>query len=324
MATTQIIITGIGGYLPANRLGNNDLPASLETSDEWIVERTGISYRHIADKGEYTSDLAAKALRNALDDANLSATDLDGIIIATTTPDLVLPSTAAIVQQKIGASNCMALDLNAVCSGFIYAFVTASQILASSQAKRIAVVGADTMSRILDWQDRSTCVLFGDGGGAVILENKPAPANHQPAGILAWTLRSDGNLCHILETEGGTSHQGQRLLKMQGREVFRHGVEKMCDALVETMEKAGVTSANIDYIIPHQANVRMINAITERLGIEKEKAIITVDKHANTASASIPLALNWAKQQRLLRSGQIIAMPAAGAGFTWGNILLRV
>ncbi len=313
------VISGMGHYLPLRRLSNHDLTHIIDTSHEWIYERTGIIYRHLAAEDEYTSDLATHALEAALQNASYSADSLDAIILVTTTPDLVLPATAALVQSKIGAGQCMAFDLNAVCSGFVYGLAIADSLIKSQQAARIAVVGADTMSRIVDWQDRSTCVLFGDGAGSVILE-----ASEKEEGILGSVMHCDGHLQHILNTQGGIGRKGSYMLSMQGREVFRHGVEKMQSALLETLQQTGVELSSVDLIIPHQANVRMIKALGEKLGIDLKRCVISVDQHANTAAASIPLALSWANSQGLLRRGQLIAMPAAGAGFTWGNVLVRL
>lgn len=327
MHKINTIISGIGGYLPAKCLTNDDMAKLVDTSNEWIVERTGILLRHIAAEDEYTSDLATHALQSALEDAGYQPSALDAIIVATTTPDLVMPSTAAIVQAKVGA-NCMAVDINAVCSGFIYALVMADGLIQSGSARCVAVVGADTMSRVVDWHDRSTCVLFGDGAGAVIVEaiqpGHERAMSSPPPGIIAAHLHCDGRLQGILQTSGGVGRVGSNLLNMQGREVFRYGIEKMQAAITQTLQTANITIADIDYVIPHQANARMIIALAERMGLPQERCVITVDKHANTAAASIPLALHYAKAQGLFQAGQLLSIPAAGAGFTWGNILLRI
>jgi 3-oxoacyl-[acyl-carrier-protein] synthase-3 len=317
-------IAGTGSCLPPRRLTNADLVAELaakgvETSDEWIVERTGIRARHFADAGVYSSDLGAQAARQALDAAGIAASDLDLIIVATSTPDMVFPSTACILQNKIGANGCAAFDVQAVCSGFVYALTVADAMIRTGAARKALIVGAEVFSRILDFSDRTTCVLFGDGAGAVVLE-----ASDQP-GILASDLHADGRhvgiLCVPGHVSGGTV-MGDPLLRMDGQAVFRLAVGVLEDAARATLEKAGKTDADIDWLIPHQANIRIMQSTAKRLKLPLEKLVVTVDQHGNTSAASIPLALDELVRSGRTQPGQLAMLEGVGGGFTWGAVLL--
>ncbi len=313
---SKIIATG--SYLPEKFLTNFDLEKSVETTDSWIVERTGIKKRHIAAENELTSDIATKAAQNALTKAGLSAEEIDMIVLATTTPDLTFPATATTVQAKIGANHAFAFDIQAVCSGFVYAISVADNFIKSGQVKNALVIGADTLSRIVDWTDRNTCVLFGDGAGAVILQ-----ATTENRGIIASNLHSDGSLNSILKTSGGTSNQKTGFIEMSGKEVFKHAVEKMSKSVLSALEQAGLTTKDIDLLVPHQANARILNAVATRLDLEPEKVIMTVENHANTSAASIPLALDFANSQNRIKSGDIIVLEALGGGLTWGSVVVK-
>lgn len=314
--TSRIIATG--SYLPEKFLTNFDLEKTVDTTDSWIVERTGINKRHIAAADELTSDIASKAALKALANANLQAEDIDMIILATTTPDLTFPATATTVQAKIGAKSAFAFDLQAVCCGFVYAIATANNFIKSGQVKNALVIGADTLSRIVDWQDRNTCVLFGDGAGAVVLQ-----ACSDGSGIIATDLHSDGSLNNILKTSGGTSNQKTGFIEMSGKEVFKHAVEKMSKSVLSVLEKAQLSVADIDLLVPHQANARILNAVATRLNLPEEKVVITVQDHANTSAASIPLALDFANSQGRIKKDQIIVLEALGGGLTWGSVILK-
>lgn len=313
-------IRGTGSYLPEKILTNADLSKMVETSDEWIVGRTGIKQRHIAHESELTSDLAKNASIKALENANMQASELDLIIVATTTPDLTFPSTAAILQAKLGAKNAFAFDVQAVCSGFVYAFNIADNYIKSSQVKNALVIGAETLSRIVDWSDRNTCVLFGDGAGAVILEAN----TKKNRGTISATLRSDGSLCDILKTSGGTSFNKKAgFIEMAGKEVFKHAVEKMSNSVLETLEKAQLTTKDINLLVPHQANSRILSAVAKKLNLKDEQVIITVENQGNTSAASIPLALDLANKKSMMKEGDLIILEALGGGLTWGSIALR-
>lgn len=308
-------IIASGSALPKNKVLNADLPAELETSDEWIRSRTGITQRFIAGEGELTSDLAAEAGRKALAKAGLEAVDM--IVVATTTPDKTFPSTATMVQRKLGIVGGFAFDVQAVCSGFVYALATADNFIKSGQVKSALVIGAENLTKVLDWTDRGTCVLFGDGAGAVVLQAS------DEAGILATNLYSDGALEDELYVDGGVaSTQTAGFLRMNGKEVFKHAVEKMSNSIVEIVEQNGFTLADVDWVVPHQANKRIMDAIAKRLDVPSEKVIETVSIHANTSAATIPLALDvsWDK----FKKGDLVALTALGAGFTWGAALVRI
>jgi 3-oxoacyl-[acyl-carrier-protein] synthase III len=313
-------IIGTGSYLPAKVLTNRDLEAKVDTTDEWIYTRTGIRQRHIAADHEKTSDLALEASRRALAAAAITADDLDLIVVATTTPDMVFPSTACILQAKLGKRNCPAFDMQAVCSGFIYGLATADQFMRSGNFRNVLVVGAEIYSRILDWSDRGTCVLFGDGAGAVVLRRDGKP------GILSSHLHADGShadaLCVPGQVSGGKI-SGRPLLRMDGGSVFKFAVKALDDIVEETLAANGLQKADIDWLVPHQANIRIIQASAKKLGLSMEKVVVTVDRHANTSAASIPLALDEAARDGRIRSGQHVLLEAVGGGFTWGSVLIR-
>jgi 3-oxoacyl-[acyl-carrier-protein] synthase-3 len=313
-------IIGTGSYLPEKILTNQDLEKLVDTSDEWIYSRTGIRQRHIAAENESASDLALVASRRALDAAGITPQDIDLIIVATTTPDMVFPSTACLLQAKLGIANCPAFDLQAVCSGFVYALATADQLMKSGQYRNVLVVGAEVYSRILDWNDRSTCVLFGDGAGAVVLTKSDQP------GILASRLHADGSYAHILSVPGGVSRgavAGRPLLQMEGNAVYKFAVKVLSEVAEETLEAAGVAKSEVDWLIPHQANVRIIQSTAKKLGLGMERVVVTVERHANTSAASVPLALDEAVRDGRVRAGQNVLLEGVGGGFTWGAVLVR-
>ena len=313
-------IVGTGSYLPEKVLTNRDLEAKIDTTDEWIYTRTGIRQRHIAADGESTSDLALQASRKALAAAGITPADLDLIVVATTTPDMVFPSTACLLQAKLGARHCPAFDVQAVCSGFIYGVSTADHFVRSGQYRHVLVVGAETYSRILDWTDRGTCVLFGDGAGAVVLRRDIAP------GILSTRLHADGAYADMLAVPGtvcGGQVSGRPLLQMDGPGVFRFAVKVLDDIVDETLAASGMQKTDIDWLVPHQANIRIIQATARKLGMSMEKIVVTVDRHANTSAASIPLALDEAVRDGRIRAGQHVLMEAIGGGFTWGAVLAK-
>lgn len=313
-------ITATGSYVPSKIVTNLDLSKDVDTSDEWIVERTGIKQRHIADKSELTSDLAFKASQNLLENYKMKVEEIDMIIVATTSPDLTFPSTACILQNKLKAHKAFCFDVQAVCSGFIYALSIANNFIQNGSAKKVLVVGSETLSRIVDWSDRNTCVLFGDGAGAVMLE----ASTTENCGIISYSLHSDGSLIDILKTTGGSSfNQKAGFIEMSGREVFKHAVEKMANSVLETLEKVNLKVEDIDLLIPHQANLRILNSVATRLKIPLEKVIITVENHANTSAASIPLALDFANKNNKIKKGDLIILEALGGGLTWGSIALR-
>ncbi len=313
-------IIGTGSYLPEKILTNADLASIVETSDEWIQQRTGIRQRHIAADHETTSDLALKASQRALDMAGIRPEQLDLIIVATTTPDMVFPGTACLLQAKLGAKGMPAFDVQAVCSGFVYALATADQFMRSGQYEHILVVGAEIYSRILDWQDRGTCVLFGDGAGAVVLNRSPSP------GILAARLHADGSHAGILSVPGsvcGGKISGRPLLQMDGTAVFKFAVKVLEEVALETLTAAGLQKPDIDWLIPHQANIRIIQATAKKLGLSMERVITTVDRHANTSAASVPLALDEAVRDGRIRPGHHVMLEGVGGGFTWGAVLIK-
>jgi 3-oxoacyl-[acyl-carrier-protein] synthase-3 len=313
-------IIGTGSYLPEKILTNSDLAAVVETSDEWIHQRTGIRQRHIAADHETTSDLALKASQRALAMAGITPDQLDLIIVATTTPDMVFPSTACLLQSKLGAKGMPAFDVQAVCSGFVYALATADQFMRSGQYEHILVVGAEIYSHILDWEDRGTCVLFGDGAGAVVLKRSAVP------GILAARLHADGSHAGILSVPGsvcGGKVSGRPLLQMDGTAVFKFAVKVLEEVALETLSAAGLQKSDIDWLIPHQANIRIIQATAKKLGLSMERVITTVDRHANTSAASVPLALDEAVRDGRIKPGQHVMLEGVGGGFTWGAVLIK-
>lgn len=324
MTSIRSVIRGVGAYLPERVLTNDELSRRLDTSDEWIRERTGIRARHIAAEGELTSDLGIKASKSALIRAGIDPVDIDLLICATATPDRTFPSTAVRIQHEIGMSKGAAFDIQAVCSGFVYAMATADNFIRMGQSKRALVVGAETFSRILDWEDRGTCVLFGDGAGAVVLEAQHQEGTNADRGILASRLRSDGRFEELLYVDGGpSSTRTTGHLRMNGREVFRHAVQKISGVIEETLLASGLSADDIDLFVPHQANARILDGIAKKLGVAPEKVIKTLDRHGNTSAASIPLALNQAFEAHKISEGDLVLMEAMGGGFTWGAVLAR-
>lgn len=318
------IIVGTGAYSPSKILTNKDMESIIDTTDEWITQRTGIRQRHIVEDGETTADLGEKAARAALDNAGLTPDDLDMIILATSTPNNTFPATSVDIQNRIGMHHGVAFDLQAVCSGFVFALTTADQYIKSGYAKRILVIGAETFSRLLDWEDRTTCVLFGDGAGAVIVEAGEGEGTSADRGILTSHLRSDGVHKDKLYVDGGPSTTGTTgKLRMQGKEVFRHAVGMITDVIEDAYNATGLTSDDLDWFIPHQANKRIIDASAKKLKIDPKKVVITVDRHGNTSAASIPLAICEAVKDGRVKKGDIVLLEAMGGGFTWGSVLLR-
>ena len=322
--TFRSLVRGCGGYLPERIVTNAELAERLETSDEWIVQRTGIRQRHIAADGEVTSDLAVIASERALAAAGLEGNDLDLIVLATATPDYTFPATAAKVQARLGMKGGAAFDVQAVCSGFIYALAVADNFIRAGQAKRALVIGAETFSRILDWQDRGTCVLFGDGAGALVLEAAPADAGREGRGILSTHLHSDGTGHDLLYVDGGPSTtQTTGHLRMEGKEIFRHAVHRLSEVVDEALAANGLVAAEVDWLVPHQANRRIIDSMGRKLGLPVEKVVVTIDRHANTSAASVPLALAEATADGRIRPGQLVLLEAMGGGLTWGAALIR-
>jgi 3-oxoacyl-[acyl-carrier-protein] synthase-3 len=318
------VVIGHGAYLPERVLTNAELAGMVDTSDEWIVQRTGIRERHIAAEGEFTSHLGLKAAQAALADAKIDAQSIDLIVLATSTPDYTFPATAVQVQNGLGIHHGAAFDVQAVCSGFIFALATADNFLKAGTFKRALVIGAETFSRILDWTDRGTCVLFGDGAGAVVLEAQPQAGTTSDRGILTTHLRSDGRHRDKLYVDGGpSSTQTVGHLRMEGREVFKHAVGMITDVIVDAFAATGTTAADIDWLVPHQANKRIIDASAKKLDIAPQKVVLTVDRHGNTSAASIPLALATAADDGRIKRGDLVMLEAMGGGFTWGSVLLR-
>ena len=318
---SRILMTGVGSYLPERIVTNTDLSQWVETSDEWIKQRTGIEQRHMVADGELTSDLAYEAAKQALEKAGVSAADIDVIVVATTTPDDTFPSTATKVQKKLGAATAFAFDVQAVCAGFVYALTVAESLLMAQKGKRALVIGAESFTKLLDWEDRTTCVLFGDGAGAVVLEADEAPDDF---GILASALHSDGNFRDILYVDGGPSATGQvGHVRMEGQDVFRHAVEKLSSVMDEVLVQANIAPEAVDWLVPHQANIRIINGMQRKLGLPSERVVRTVHKHANTSAASIPLALCEAVLDGRIKSGDLLALEAIGGGLAWGASLVR-
>ena len=324
MSIVRTVIKGCGGYLPERVVTNNDLAKLVNTSDRWITERTGIRERRIAAEGELTSSMGALAARAALDDAGLAPEDIDLIILATSTPDQTFPATAVTIQAELGITHGAAFDMQAVCSGFVFALATADSYLKSGQFKRALVIGAEAFSRILDWQDRSTCVLFGDGAGAVVVEAQKLNGALTDRGILATSLRSDGRYRDKLYVDGGPSSTGTvGHVRMDGPEVFRHAVTKISEVIDATLAQAGYKASDVDWFVPHQANKRILDGAARKLGLDPARVIITVDKHANTSAASIPLALSQGRTDGRIKTGDLVLLEAMGGGFTWGAVLLR-
>ncbi|MDP2781679.1 beta-ketoacyl-ACP synthase III [Devosia sp.] len=324
MTKTRTIIRGVGGYLPEKVLTNAELATIVDTSDEWIQQRVGIKQRHVAAEGQYTSDLAVEAAKRAMAAAGVTPDDIDLIIVATTTPDYTFPSTATLVQMKLGMHHGMAFDIQAVCSGFVYGVATADSYIKNGLANRALVIGAETFTRLLDWTDRTTCVLFGDGAGAAVLEKVELADDAPEQGILASALRSDGHHWDKLYVDGGPSTTGTTgHVHMQGKEVFRHAVGKITGVVYDTLEQAGYTVADLDWFVPHQANKRIIEGAGAKLGLPPEKVVMTVSEHANTSAASVPLALSVAVADGRIKRGDLVMLEAMGGGFTWGASLIR-
>ncbi|MFN5643032.1 MAG: beta-ketoacyl-ACP synthase III [Sphingomonadales bacterium] len=316
----RAVIKGTGSALPKQRVSNADLAEKVDTSDEWITERTGIKFRHIAGPDETTATLGAEAARNALDAAGMTATDIDLIIVATCTPDQTFPAAATKVQDMLGHHGGVAFDVAAVCSGFLYAFSVAESMIRAGSAKNALVIGSETMTRLLDWEDRGTCVLFGDGAGAVVLSGEIGEA-----GVLATRLHADGRHNELLYVDGGPSTTGTvGKLRMQGREVFRHAVTNLAGVMHEVLAETGMDASEIDWVVPHQANARIIDATVRKLGLPAERVVLTVSEHANTSAASVPLALDVAVRDGRIKKGDIVVLEAMGGGFTWGASVVRM
>ena len=324
MAVLRSIIRGVGAHLPKRIVTNDDLAKTLDTSDEWIQERSGIRQRHIADDNEKTSDLGAAAAKQALIRAGIDPVEIDLVICATATPDRTFPATAVRIQSMLGVTKGAAFDVQAVCSGFVFALTIADNFIKAGQSHRALVIGAETFSRILDWKDRGTCVLFGDGAGAVVLEAHQGHGTRDDRGIITTTIRSDGRYEDLLYVDGGPgSTKTTGHLRMNGREVFRHAVQKISGVIEETLVETGYAADEIDLFIPHQANKRILDGIAKKLGVDPKKIVMTLDKHGNTSAASIPLALNQAFEDHRVKEGSLILMEAMGGGFTWGAVLAR-
>ncbi len=324
MTMQRSVVLGCGSYLPSRVLTNQELARAVETSDEWIVQRTGIHERRVAAAGELTSDMALHAARAALANAKIDAQSIDLIVLATSTPDQTFPASAVSVQAGLGITHGAAFDLQAVCSGFVFGLATTDGLLRTGAFKRALVIGSETFSRILDWSDRTTCVLFGDGAGAVVLEAQEQPGTREDRGVLTVHLRSDGRHKNKLYVDGGpSSTQTVGHLRMEGREVFKHAVSMITDVVVDAFKATGYTANDIDWFVPHQANKRIIDASAHKLGIAPEKIVTTVDRHGNTSAASIPLALSDAVADRRIKRGNLVLLEAMGGGFTWGAALVR-
>jgi len=319
----RAVVRGVGHYLPEKVVPNSAFEETLDTSDEWIRSRTGIERRHFAAKDETTSQMATFAARAALDDAGLTPGDIDTIIVATSTADLTFPSCATMVQDALGMTTGFAFDVQAVCAGFIFAMANANGLILSGQANRVLVIGAETFSRLMDWTDRGTCVLFGDGAGALLLEAQEGTGTNADRGILASDLNSDGSYRNLLYVDGGVSTGTTGVLRMEGREVFRHAVEKLADTAEKALAKAGLRDTDIDWIVPHQANLRIIRATAQRMQISMDHVIVTVQDHGNTSAASIPLALSIGKHDGRITPGDLVVTEAIGGGLAWGAVVLR-
>jgi 3-oxoacyl-[acyl-carrier-protein] synthase-3 len=320
----RAVIIGTGSYLPQTVLSNDDLAARLDTSDDWIIERTGIRRRHIAAPGEFTSDLGTEAARRALEAAGMSPADIDLIVVATATPDQTFPAVATVIQHKLGMVHGVAFDVAAVCSGFLYALTVADALLRGGAHRRALVIGAETFSRLLDWEDRTTAVLFGDGAGAVVLEAQDQPGAATDRGVLATRLHSDGRYNDLLYVDGGPGSTGTTgHLRMKGKEVFRHAVVNLSSVMGEVLEAAGLQASDVAWVVPHQANLRILEATAKKLGLDPAQVVVTVDRHANTSAASVPLALDVAVRDGRVKPGDLLLLEAMGGGFTWGAAAVR-
>ena len=325
MTTRRAVAIGIGHYLPERIVPNKEFEATLDTSDAWIKTRSGIERRHFAAEGQLTSDLAIQAALNALLDADITPEDLDAIIVATSTPDQTFPSTATKVQCALGMTKGFAFDVQAVCAGFVYALSNANALIVSGQANRVLVIGAETFSRIMDWTDRSTCVLFGDGAGGLVLEGRDGTGKSSDRGILATDLHSDGRFNSLLYVDGGVSStQTTGVLKMEGREIFKHAVVKLAQTADAALNKAGLTADDVDWVVPHQANLRIIKSTAQKMGVPIERVVVTVQDHGNTSAASIPLALSVAKTRGQIKENDVLVTEAIGGGLAWGAVILRL
>ena len=321
--TIRAVVRGIGHYLPERVVPNAHFETILDTSDEWIRSRSGIERRHFAAEGERTSDLATRAAERALAAAGLTGADIDAIVLATSTADLTFPSAATMVQARIGMTGGFAFDVQAVCAGFVYALANANALILSGQARRILVIGAETFSRLMDWTDRSTCVLFGDGAGALVLEAADQPGTPADRGILATDLHSDGRFRDLLYVDGGAGSGTTGHLRMEGREVFRHAVEKLAETAHAALDRAGLTAEDVDWIVPHQANIRIIEGTAKRMGLPMDRVVVTVQDHGNTSAASIPLALSVGVERGQIKPGDLLVTEAIGGGLAWGSVVLR-
>lgn len=322
--TIRAVVRGVGHYLPARVVENAEFEGKLDTTDEWIRSRTGIERRHFAAEGETTSQLAIRAAEAALADAGLGAGDIDAIVVATSTPDFTFPSVATMVQAGLGNTNAFAYDVQAVCAGFVFALANANGLILSGQARRVLVIGAETFSRIMDWADRGTCVLFGDGAGALIVEAAEGTGTAADRGILSSDLHSDGRYRELLYVDGGVSTNGRSgHLRMQGNAVFKHAVQKLAETAHTALDKAGLTPDDVSWIVPHQANLRIITATAERMGVPMERVVVTVADHGNTSAASIPLALSTGRARGQIKAGDLIVTEAIGGGLAWGSVVLR-
>lgn len=321
--TIRAIVRGVGHYLPERVVPNAELETLVETSDDWIKSRSGIERRHFAAEGQNTSHLGILAAQAALADAGMVADDIDAIILATSTADLTFPSAASMIQAGLGMTRGFAFDVQAVCAGFVFALSQANAMILSGQAKRVLVIGAETFSRLMDWTDRTTCVLFGDGAGALVLEAGDGTGAASDRGILASDLNSDGRHRDLLYVDGGTSTGTTGHLRMQGKEVFRHAVEKLAETAHAALEKAGLTSDDVDWIVPHQANIRIIEGTAKRMQVSMDRVVVTVQDHGNTSAASIPLALSVGKARGQIKQGDLVVTEAIGGGLAWGSVVLR-
>ena len=321
--TIRAAVRGVGHYLPDRVVPNAEFEAIVDTSDEWIRARSGIERRHFAADGQTTSDLATRAAKAALADAGIEADAIDAIIVATSTPDLTFPSVATMVQAALGHTKGFAFDIQAVCAGFVYALANANALILSGQATRVLVIGAETFSRLMNWKDRATCVLFGDGAGAVVLEATEGQGTSADRGILSTDLNSDGRFKDLLYVDGGTSTGTTGHLVMEGKEVFRHAIEKLAETAHTALDKAGLTPDDVDWIVPHQANIRIIEGTAKRMQVPMDRVVVTVQDHGNTSAASIPLALSVGKQRGQIKPGDLIVTEAIGGGLAWGSVVLR-
>jgi len=321
--TIRAVVKGVGHYLPERVVPNSEFEASVDTSDEWIRARSGIERRHFAAPGQTTSDLATRAAQAALADAGMQANDLDAIILATSTADFTFPAAATMVQANLGMTRGFAFDVQAVCAGFVFALANANGMILSGQAKRVMVIGAETFSQLMDWTDRSTCVLFGDGAGALILEAQEGSGENSDRGVLSSDLNSDGRHRDLLYVDGGVSTRSTGHLRMQGREVFRHAVEKLAQTAHAALDKVGLTGGDVNWIVPHQANLRIITATAQRMQVPMDRVVVTVQDHGNTSAASIPLALSVGRARGQIKDGDLIVTEAIGGGLAWGAVVLR-